>query len=173
MSLGYIGFDLGARNELPSALINKPFPEFNARLLENPEKTITRADLLGRPAMVNVWATWCPTCLSEHEELMHIAQGTDIVIVGVNYKDRPTKALQWLAQYGNPYDWVLDDRDGLLGIEMGVYGAPETFLLNAAGEVVYKRVGDINPRIWRDELEPRFRQLGVTLSATSESQNSP
>ena len=173
MSLGYIGFDLGARNELPSALINKPFPEFNARLLENPEKTITRADLLGRPAMVNVWATWCPTCLSEHEELMHIAQGTDIVIVGVNYKARPTKALQWLAQYGNPYDWVLDDRDGLLGIEMGVYGAPETFLLNAAGEVVYKRVGDINPRIWRDELEPRFRQLGVTLSATSESQNSP
>ena len=98
---------------------------------------------------------------------MRIAQATDIVIVGVNYKDRPTKALQWLAQYGNPYDWVLDDRDGLLGIEMGVYGAPETFLLNAAGEVVYKRVGDINPRIWRDELEPRFRQLGVTLGANS------
>lgn len=173
MGLGYIGFDLGARDELPSALINKPFPEFSARLLEDPDRAITRADLLGRPAMVNVWATWCPTCLSEHEELMRIARDTDIVIVGVNYKDRPAKALQWLAQYGNPYDWVLDDRDGLLGIEMGVYGAPETFLLNAAGEVVYKRVGDINPRIWRDELEPRFQQLGVTQSATPESQNSP
>ena len=126
LGLGYIGFDLGARNELPSALINKPFPEFNARLLEDPEQTLTRADLLGRPAMVNVWATWCPTCLSEHEELMRIAQGTDIVIVGVNYKDRPTKALQWLAQYGNPYDWVLDDRDGLLGIERCRRGCLQT-----------------------------------------------
>jgi cytochrome c biogenesis protein CcmG/thiol:disulfide interchange protein DsbE len=95
---------------------------------------------------------------------MQIAASTDVVIVGVNYKDRPDKAKQWLAQYGNPYDWVLDDRDGLLGIEMGVYGAPETFLLNAQGDVVYKRVGDINPRIWRDELAPRFRQLGIAMT---------
>lgn len=166
LGLGYIGFDLGARNELPSALINKPFPSFDARSLENPDEVITRDDLLGQPVLVNVWATWCPTCLSEHEQLMQIAAKTDIVIVGVNYKDRPQKAKQWLAEYGDPYRWVLDDRDGLLGIEMGVYGAPETFLLNANGEVVYKRVGDINPRIWRDELEPRFRQLGVTITAS-------
>ena len=95
---------------------------------------------------------------------MQISAATDVVIVGVNYKDRPDKAKQWLAQYGNPYDWVLDDRDGLLGIEMGVYGAPETFLLNAKGEVVYKRVGDINPRIWRDELAPRLGQLGIVMT---------
>ncbi len=173
MGLGYIGFDLGARNELPSALINKPFPEFNARLLDDAEQTVTRDDLLGKPAMVNVWATWCPTCLSEHGELMRIAATTDVVIVGVNYKDRPDAAKQWLAQYGNPYDWVLDDHDGLLGIEMGVYGAPETFLLNAQGEVVYKRVGDINPRIWRDELEPRFRLLGVSMSGDSAVSTAP
>jgi len=98
MGLGYIGFDLGARNELPSALINKPFPEFNARLLDDAEQTVTRDDLLGKPAMVNVWATWCPTCLSEHGELMRIAATTDVVIVGVNYKDRPDAAKQWLAQ---------------------------------------------------------------------------
>ena len=162
--LGYVGFDLGARNELPSALIDKPFPEFQARLLNEPERTLSRENLLGRPTLVNVWATWCPTCLSEHEQLMQIAASTDVVIVGVNYKDRPDKAKQWLAQYGNPYDWVLDDRDGLLGIEMGVYGAPETFLLNAQGDVVYKRVGDINLRIWRDELAPRFRQLGIAMT---------
>lgn len=166
LTLGYVGFDLGARSELPSALINKPFPEFNARLLGRPEQSITRDDLLGQPTLVNVWATWCPTCLSEHEQLMQIAATTDVQIVGVNYKDRPENALQWLAQFGNPYRWVLDDRDGLLGIEMGVYGAPETFLLDARGEVVYKRVGDINPRIWRSELAPRLLQLGVSIAGS-------
>jgi cytochrome c biogenesis protein CcmG/thiol:disulfide interchange protein DsbE len=168
LSLGYVGFDLGARNDLPSALIDKPFPNFNARLLDDPEQTVTREQLLGRPTLVNVWATWCPTCLSEHEQLMLIAANTDVQLVGVNYKDRPEKALQWLAQFGNPYDLVLDDRDGLLGIEMGVYGAPETFLLDANGQVVYKRVGDINPRIWRAELAPRLKALGVAITDTAE-----
>ncbi len=163
LGLGYVGFDLGARSELPSALMNKPFPEFNARLLDTPERSLTREDLLGRPTLVNVWATWCPTCLSEHEQLMLIAANTDVRIVGVNYKDNPDKALQWLEQFGNPYQWVLDDRDGLLGIEMGVYGAPETFLLDAQGQVVYKRIGDINPRIWRSELKPRLLALDVSI----------
>jgi cytochrome c biogenesis protein CcmG/thiol:disulfide interchange protein DsbE len=143
LGLGYVGFDLGARNELPSALINKPFPAFQARLLDSPETTLTREDLLGRPTLINVWATWCPTCLSEHEQLMQIAASTDVVIVGVNYKDQPNKAKQWLAQYGNPSRWVL---------------------LDAQGDVIYKRVGDINPRIWRDELAPRFRQLGIAMA---------
>lgn len=165
LTLGYVGFDLGARSELPSALVNKPFPQFKARLLGAQEQSITRDDLLGQPTLVNVWATWCPTCLSEHEQLMQIAATTDVQIVGVNYKDRPDKALQWLAQFGNPYHWVLDDRDGLLGIDLGVYGAPETFLLDAQGQVVYKRVGDINPRIWRSELAPRLRELGVSIVA--------
>jgi len=169
LTLGYVGFDLGARSELPSALMNKPFPEFNARLLGRQEQSISRDDLLGRPTLVNVWATWCPTCLSEHEQLMRIAATTDVQIVGVNYKDRPDQALQWLAQFGNPYRWVLDDRDGLLGIEMGVYGAPETFLLDAQGQVVYKRVGDINPRIWRSELAPRLLELGVRIDAAQSS----
>ena len=145
--------------------MNKPFPQFKARLLGAQEQSITRDDLLGQPTLVNVWATWCPTCLSEHEQLMQIAATTDVQIVGVNYKDRPDKALQWLAQFGNPYRGVLDDRDGLLGIELGVYGAPETFLFDAQGEVVYKRVGDINPRIWRSELAPRLRELGVSIVA--------
>ena len=149
---------------VPSPLIGKPVPEFTLSTLKDPTKNITQADLAADYALINVWATWCPTCLSEHEQLMQIAASTDVVIVGVNYKDQPNKAKQWLAQYGNPYRWVLDDRDGLLGIEMGVYGAPETFLLDAQGDVIYKRVGDINPRIWRDELAPRFRQLGIAMA---------
>ena len=159
LGLGYVGFDLGARNELPSALINKPFPEFQARLLESPETTLSREDLLGRPTLINVWATWCPTCLSEHEQLMQIAASTDVVIVGVNYKDQPNKAKQWLAQYGNPYRWVLDDRDGLLGIEMGVYGAPETYLVDSEGVIRYRHVSVLDEKVWQEEFLPAIKEL--------------
>lgn len=169
LALGYVGFSLDARNQLPSALLGKPFPEFSAPLLFEQEVQITKADLLGHPALVNVWATWCPTCKSEHEQLMYIASATDVLMVGVDYKDRPEQAIQWLQQYGNPYDYVIDDRDGSLGIELGVYGAPETFLLNAAGEVVYKRVGDINIRIWENELLPRFKALEVEVITQAEA----
>lgn len=154
-----LGFGLGPRNELPSPLIDQPFPEFAARDLLAPEQQIKRQDLLGRPTLVNVWATWCPTCVAEHEMLMKIAATGQVRLVGVNYKDERGKALTWLANYGNPYERVLEDADGQLGIELGVYGAPETFLLDASGRVVYKRVGDVNERIWRDELLPRLRQL--------------
>ena len=167
LALGYVGFSLDARDQLPSALLNKPFPEFSATSLLQPEVKITKADLLGRPVLVNVWATWCPTCKSEHEQLMRIAAETNVLMVGIDYKDIPQRALQWLEQYGDPYDYVLDDRDGSLGIELGVYGAPETFLLIAAGEVVYKRVGDINSRIWVNELLPRFQALKIEVRGQS------
>jgi cytochrome c biogenesis protein CcmG/thiol:disulfide interchange protein DsbE len=109
--------------------------------------------------LVNVWATWCPTCAAEHDELIRIRESTGLRIVGVNYKDDPAKAVRWLEAYGNPYDLVIQDPDGSLGVELGVYGAPESFLLDAGGTIVYKRVGDINPRIWRDELRPRLLQV--------------
>jgi len=163
LGTGYVGFDLGVRGELPSALIGKPFPDFSADKLGNPGERVSKQTLLGRPTLVNVWATWCPTCKAEHAELMRIAAQTDVQLVGINYKDDPALALTWLEDYGDPYDWVLLDQDGSLGVELGVYGAPETFLLNAAGEVLYKRVGDVNPRIWRDEIAPRLRALGVRM----------
>lgn len=159
VGVGYVGFSLNDPHELPSALLGKPFPDFEAPLLAAPERTVTRADLLGQPVLVNVWATWCPTCAAEHDELLRIRQRTGLRIVGVNYKDEPDKAREWLRVYGNPYDMVVQDPDGSLGVELGVYGAPETFLLDAAGTIVYKRVGDINPRIWRDELGPKVRQV--------------
>jgi len=163
-AVAFIGFYLGDRKQLPSALLNKPFPEFRARVLDTmatgaPERFATREDLLGRVLLVNVWATWCPTCLAEHGELARIAETYGLPIVGVNYKDQPERAQRWLARYGDPYDFHLEDLDGQLGVELGVYGAPESFLLDANGQIVYKRVGDINPRIWAQELEPRLRAL--------------
>jgi cytochrome c biogenesis protein CcmG/thiol:disulfide interchange protein DsbE len=159
VGIGYVGFSLNDPHQLPSALLNKPFPSFEAPLLSEPERRVTRADLLGQPVLVNVWATWCPTCKAEHNELLRIRDATGLRIVGVNYKDDPETARLWLDRYGNPYDFVVQDRDGSLGVELGVYGAPESFLLDAAGTIVYKRVGDINPRVWRDELGPLVAQV--------------
>ena len=137
-----LGFNLGDRNELPSALLDKPFPTFVANDLFQPDRQRSRDDIVGQPTLVNVWATWCPTCAAEHEMLIKITErAPGIKLIGINYKDDPAKAINWLAQFGNPYEFVLVDDDGLLGVELGVYGAPETFLLNPAGEIVYKRVG--------------------------------
>jgi len=159
VAIGIAGFRLNDPHELPSALLGKPFPEFAAQRLDDPTRPVDRGDLLGAPVLVNVWATWCPTCKAEHDELMRIGAETGIRIVGVNYKDDRNKALDWLDRFGDPYDFVIEDPDGSLGVELGVYGAPETFLLNAEGIVVYKRIGDINPRIWRDELGPLVAAL--------------
>lgn len=161
VALGYLGFRLEDPHRLPSALLDKPFPDFNATVLGAPERLVTREDLLGAPVLVNVWATWCPTCKAEHEELMRIDALTDLKLVGVNYKDNAAKALRWLTDFGNPYAFVLEDTDGLLGVELGVYGAPESFLLDAEGRIIYKRVGEINPRVWRDEIAPLLDVLEV------------
>lgn len=159
--VAFVGFYLGDPQKLPSALLNKPFPDFRARTLADPAREVSVNDLRGRVVLVNVWATWCPTCLAEHDELQRISQTAQVPIVGVNYKDNAQAAQEWLRRYGNPYEFNIVDDTGQLGVELGVYGAPETFLLNAAGEIVYKRVGDINPRIWRDELQPALAALGI------------
>ena len=148
-------------HQLPSALIGKPFPEFSSTLLTPEGVRVDRSRLVGSPVLVNVWATWCPTCKAEHDELMRIQATTSLRIVGVNYKDDPQKALRWLQEFGDPYEFNLLDLDGTLGVELGVYGAPESFLLDAEGTIVYKRVGEINQRIWQQELVPRLRELEV------------
>jgi len=172
MFVGFIGFGLEDRHQLPSALLGKPFPNFSAPLLGDLDTTVTKRDLVGRPTLVNVWATWCPTCKAEHAQLMDIAASTDVQLVGVNYKDNVPGARRWLSDYGDPYDFVIVDASGDLGVELGVYGAPETFLLDAAGNIVYKRVGDVNPRIWRDELAPRLARMGVFRTPEAEAQES-
>ena len=167
--LGYVGFRLEDPHRLPSALLGKPFPDFAAPRLDGESADLVRrADLLGSPALVNVWATWCPTCKAEHDELLRIrAVAPQLRIIGVNYKDDPAKARLWLRDYGNPYELNLLDRDGALGVELGVYGAPETFLLNAAGEVVFKQVGAVTDAIWRQELAPRLAAMSVGIEAAA------
>ena len=165
--VGYLGFSITNKNELPSALIDQPFPQFSAKSLLQPNTQVSRENIVGKPALVNVWATWCPTCKAEHEQLVEIAAISDVVLIGINYKDQSAKALAWLAEYGNPYDLVISDDDGSLGVELGVYGAPETFMLDSLGRIVYKRVGDVNPRIWQQEIAPRLLQLGVTIRGSA------
>lgn len=140
--------------ELPSALIDKPLPAFSLPDLKNEQRLITEKDLKG-PALVNVWATWCPTCYGEHTYLKQLA-GQGIPIVGMNYKDERDKAIKWLAELGNPYEVNLYDPDGMLGLDLGVYGAPETFFIDSQGIIRYRHVGDVNPEVWASTLKPIF-----------------
>ncbi|WP_428035232.1 DsbE family thiol:disulfide interchange protein [Amphritea sp.] len=145
---------------IPSPLIDKPVPEFALSALLDEQKTITAADLKGRPALLNVWATWCPTCKQEHAQLNRMARDEGITIYGVNYKDDRAKARIWLDKYMNPYALNIYDPDGTLGLNLGVYGAPETFLLDAQGVIRYKHVGAIDQRVW-SELRQKMKQLEV------------
>jgi len=159
-ALLYAGFFLNDPHDLPSALLGKPFPAFDLPgLSDTPKSRYTTADLHGRVVLVNVWATWCPTCRAEHEELLHIGKDSGVSIVGINYKDDSNQARMWLRRLGNPYEFNIVDQDGRLGVELGVYGAPETFLVDAAGTIVYKRVGEVDRNVWEREIKPRVDDL--------------
>lgn len=164
LGVGYVGFQLGDRAVLPSPLVGKPFPQFSATRLDQRALAVDRTVLIGRPLLVNVWATWCPTCKAEHEFLETLKSREGLEIVGIVYKDDPDAAQRWLDLYGDPYSFNLQDPDGRIGVELGVYGAPESFLLDAEGNIVYKRVGDVNERIWADELAPRLAAMRNTES---------
>jgi cytochrome c biogenesis protein CcmG, thiol:disulfide interchange protein DsbE len=169
-ALLYTGFYLNDPHELPSALVGKPFPPFDLPGLTADNagaKRYTAADVRGRVVLVNVWATWCPTCRAEHDELLRINKDNGVPIVGINYKDDPAKARLWLQRYGDPYVFNIVDRDGRLGVDLGVYGAPETFLVDAAGTIVYKRVGEVNRSIWEREIKPRIDALDDTAAQAS------
>lgn len=145
-------------SDIGSTMIGKPLPEFSLASLETPERKVTVADFQELPALLNVWATWCPTCKAEHAMLNKLAaQG--VVVYGVNYKDDSDAARQWLAQLGNPYRFSVEDPEGSLGINLGVYGAPETFVIDRKGIVRDKFVGAINERIWRERLAPLYQSL--------------
>lgn len=135
--------------ELPSALVDRPMPAFELPSLNEPDRMLSPADLQGQPALVNVWATWCPTCKEEHEFLNQLA-GQGVVIFGINYKDEPVKARAWLKRYQNPYRNVILDQEGRLGLDLGVYGAPETYLIDASGTIRYRHVGAVDERVWRE-----------------------
>ena len=151
-------FSLDDPSRLPSPLINQPFPNFELPTLES--TAVLRAeDLQGEVALVNLWATWCPTCYAEHRFLLAITEQYQLPIYGINYKDDPQEAKRWLQKLGNPFRFNILDPHGRLGIELGAYGAPETFIIDAKGIIRYKRVGEVNERIWLQELWPLIQKL--------------
>ena len=122
----YIGLFLEDKTDLPSALLNDPVPEFSLKKLKSPEETVTQKDLKGQVFLLNVWGSWCPACKVEHPYLVRL-QEQGVRIIGLNYKDERSEALKWLKRLEDPYVFNIQDPDGKLGLDLGVYGAPETF----------------------------------------------
>ncbi len=144
---------------VPSPLINKPAPDFVLPELDDPAKTVSKASLLGKPYLVNVFASWCYVCGEEHPVLMAEANQLGVPLIGYNYKDAPDDAKAWLARHGNPYSMVIADRSGRTALNFGVYGAPETYLIDARGIIRYKRIGPLTPEVIKQQLEPAIAAL--------------
>jgi cytochrome c biogenesis protein CcmG, thiol:disulfide interchange protein DsbE len=145
--------------EVPSPLIGKPAPAFALTRLDNVGQTIRREDLLGKVWMLNVWASWCVACREEHPLLVEFARKKLLPVYGLNYKDERSAGLRWLANFGNPYDASLFDQDGRVGIDWGVYGVPETFIIDREGVIRFKQIGPITPDVIRTQIEPLVRKL--------------
>ena len=145
--------------EVPSPLIDKPAPVFQLTRLDNANVTVGSPDLLGRVWMLNVWASWCAACRQEHPLLMEFAKQKQLPIYGLNYKDDRAAGLRWLVNFGNPYEASFFDQDGRVGIDFGVYGVPETFIIDQKGVIRFKQIGPLTPEILRTRIEPLLRQL--------------
>ena len=156
-----IGLTLNPR-EVPSPLINKPVPLFKLAVLGAPGKTIAAQDLLGQVWLLNVWASWCVACRIEHPLLVDLAKTHPVPIYGLNYKDKPAAATAWLANFGNPYVVSLLDGDGLVGIDLGVYGVPETFVVDKQGVIRHKHIGPVTPEALRDTILPLVKKLSAS-----------
>jgi cytochrome c biogenesis protein CcmG/thiol:disulfide interchange protein DsbE len=146
---------------IASPLIGKPVPGFSLPVLGRPDKRIGNADLLGKPYLLNVWGSWCVNCRDEHPQMLALQRSGRIRIVGYNYKDPPEDAQRWLQAYGNPYEPILADEEGRVALDFGIYGAPETYLIDASGTIRWKHVGPITDEVLATELEPMFAQVGV------------
>ncbi len=145
---------------VPSPLIDKPAPAFELSQLYDPEQNISEKDFIGKVSILNVWASWCGACRQEHPFLMKLAKEKAITIYGLNYKDTREDAKRWLMQYGgNPYNAIAYDETGRTGMDWGVYGVPETFLIDRTGRVRYKYVGPLHPQVWQEQLLPLIQKL--------------
>jgi cytochrome c biogenesis protein CcmG/thiol:disulfide interchange protein DsbE len=146
-------------SEVPSPLIGKPAPAFTAPRLHTPEQQFAAKDMLGKVWLLNVWASWCVACRQEHPVLMEFAKTRTLPVIGLDYKDQAADGLKWLARFGDPYDLSVTDRDGRIGIDFGVYGVPETFLIDKAGMIRYKHIGPVSEESLRDKILPLAREL--------------
>lgn len=159
-ALFYAGLRLNP-GEVPSPLVGKPAPEFELELLDDPGRTFTHTDLRGQVTLVHVWATWCVTCRAEHPTLMEFAARGVVPVIGFNYKDERADALRWLDTLGDPYRLTVYDPRGAAGLDWGVYGTPETFVVDADGIIRYKHIGPLTEEIIEQTLLPLLRELGV------------
>ncbi len=149
-------------NELPSPFLGKPAPEFELPSLTDPSKTVSNADFGNGMTLVNVWATWCVGCRQEHDFLLQLAESGAIRMYGLNWRDNQVEAQRWLRDLGDPYLDTAYDGDGRAGINWGVYGAPETFLVGPDGTVLYKHLGPLNWNLWRERFVPHLESAGST-----------
>lgn len=146
-------------HKLPSTLLNKPAPEFQLIDIQNIGRFFSKQQLLGKVSLVNVWATWCTACQQEHAVLLDIANTQRVAIYGLDYKDDMQTAKKWLSQYGNPYQAVGFDGTGQVAIDWGVYGTPETFLVDQQGVIQYKHIGALTHEVWEKEFLPLIDKL--------------
>ena len=153
-----MGLKLNPR-DIPSPLIDKPAPIFSLPVLSNPQQKLTNQDLKGQVWLLNVWASWCGSCRSEHPIFNQLAEMNAVTIVGLNYKDEPQAARQWLAQLGNPYNVSIMDIEGRTGIDYGVYGVPETFIIDKKGMIRYKFTGPVTASDVNEIFLPMISQL--------------
>jgi cytochrome c biogenesis protein CcmG/thiol:disulfide interchange protein DsbE len=147
---------------LPSPLIEKAAPQFELPSVNDPTRTIGTANFAGKPTILNVWATWCVGCRQEHGFLMELTESGTIPVYGLNWRDNQAEAQKFLQQLGDPYIDSAYDGDGRVGIDWGVYGAPETFLIGADGTVLYKHLGPLNWALWREYFVPHLEMAGQT-----------
>ena len=145
--------------EVPSPLINKPAPAFRLVELKDPSRSFSSEEMRGKVWLLNVWASWCVACRDEHPMLLELARRNAIPIYGLNYKDKPTDAISWLNELGDPYVLSVSDLDGRVGIDYGVYGAPETFLIDRDGIIRFKHIGPITPDVWNNKMVPLVAEL--------------
>lgn len=145
--------------EVPSPLIDKPAPAFSLPQLDAPDQRVAAKDLLGQVWLLNVWASWCVACRQEHPLLVELSKTGQVKLYGLNYKDPREDALGWLQKLGNPYVKSMSDTEGLVGIDYGVYGVPETFVIDKQGVIRYKQIGPVTPEALRDTLLPLVAKL--------------
>ncbi|MEI7680930.1 MAG: DsbE family thiol:disulfide interchange protein [Betaproteobacteria bacterium] len=156
----FLGIGLGLNpREIPSPLIDKPAPAFDLVQLHEPGKSLTTQDMRGQVWLLNVWASWCVSCREEHPVLVELAKTRVVPIVGLNYKDQRPEALRWLQQFGDPYVLSIVDGDGRVGINFGVYGVPETFVIDKAGVIRYKQIGPVTPKALQEKILPLVAKL--------------
>ena len=155
----FLYFSLNSTSDkLPSPLLGKMFPNIEAKDFYSNESVLL-TDLFSKNiSLVNVWASWCVTCRQEHQMMMKIANNKDLQLIGINYKDTRTDGEKFLEMMGNPFDVIIFDPNGKIGLDLGVYATPETFLVNQQGVVLYKHIGAIDSEVWEEDFIPRIKK---------------